>query len=452
MSDHKQAIAKALSIDGWLTEAEASSLHRLASESEGPVVEIGSWRGRSTAALALGSMSGNKHPVYAVDSFIGVPELDRPTADGECPGWKSSSPEILRANLDAVGVNGLVRIIPKPSELAAPEIPDECGVIFVDGDHSYEAVKRDIELYGPKVRQRGYLAFHDCAESDPEVIRAVDEIITADNVNWRPRWRVDSLVVYQRVQSQRHKVMLGFPGSKLDFGAAKGLMQSTLGCHTVALHQSGIGWDDMARLWVHALNEAKRGACTHFAMLHSDVQPSPGWIDLLIDELDDRDGDFISAAVALKDENGLTSCGIGDASPWGGAFRRFTTTELLDLPETFSIEDTPHPERYLLHNTGCFVADLRKPIWRMTNDGVLICNFAFPIRAVQDDRGFFQHQRESEDWHFSRQMSILGAKTFATRRVSTIHYGVRGYSTDHAWGRMKHDEQTRDRWESCPAT
>src|SRR5690606_34352437 len=88
-------IEKACTIDGWLTDGEASALHRLAAEASGPVVEIGSWRGRSTAALALGSMSGSKQPVYAVDDFKGVPPCDRPTANGECPGWESSSPEIL---------------------------------------------------------------------------------------------------------------------------------------------------------------------------------------------------------------------------------------------------------------------------------------------------------------------------------------------------------------------
>jgi hypothetical protein len=186
---------------------------------------------------------------------------------------------------------------------------------------------------------------------------------------------------------------------------------------------------------------------THFAMLHSDITPSPGWVDLLLDELDDRDADLISAVAALKDENGLTSCGIGDASNPYAPFRRFTMRELMQMPETFGIADTDHPERYLLHNTGCWVADLRKPLWRTTDkDGCLVADFSFPIRGRVLPSGDIIHERESEDWHFSRMIAALGAKTFSTRRVSTIHFGQKGYRNDHAWGRMEHDEATAERW------
>ena len=34
-------------------------------------------------------------------------------------------------------------------------------VLFIDGDHSYEGVKKDWEMYGPLVREGGIIAFHD---------------------------------------------------------------------------------------------------------------------------------------------------------------------------------------------------------------------------------------------------------------------------------------------------
>ncbi|WP_165220983.1 class I SAM-dependent methyltransferase [Aquisphaera insulae] len=34
-------------------------------------------------------------------------------------------------------------------------------VLFIDGDHSYEGVKADYEMYGPLVRPGGLIAFHD---------------------------------------------------------------------------------------------------------------------------------------------------------------------------------------------------------------------------------------------------------------------------------------------------
>lgn len=38
--------------------------------------------------------------------------------------------------------------------------------LFIDGDHSYEGVKRDFENYRPFVKSGGLIAFHDIVESD----------------------------------------------------------------------------------------------------------------------------------------------------------------------------------------------------------------------------------------------------------------------------------------------
>lgn len=41
--------------------------------------------------------------------------------------------------------------------------------LFIDGDHTYDGVKKDFELYAPLVRKGGIVAFHDIAEHAPEV-------------------------------------------------------------------------------------------------------------------------------------------------------------------------------------------------------------------------------------------------------------------------------------------
>jgi hypothetical protein len=117
------------------------------------------------------------------------------------------------------------------------------------------------------------------------------------------------------------------------------------------------------------------------------------------------------------------------------------------MPETFSITDTPHPDRYLLHNSGCFVADLRNPLWRTVDaSGCLVVDFGFPIRSRALPNGDFISERESEDWHFSRGMAQLGLKTLATRRVATIHFGQKGYRNDFPWGKLEHDVATQEKW------
>ncbi|MHA2342824.1 MAG: class I SAM-dependent methyltransferase [Candidatus Hodarchaeales archaeon] len=55
------------------------------------------------------------------------------------------------------------------------DIEDDLDFVYIDGDHRYEAVKKDIRLYLPKVKTGGILAGHDYT-STPDVTKAVDEI------------------------------------------------------------------------------------------------------------------------------------------------------------------------------------------------------------------------------------------------------------------------------------
>lgn len=440
-------------IDGWLTDKEAGMLYDYAQAARGPIVEIGSCYGRSTAALALGSMSGGKHPVYAVESFLGVPPMDRPTCNGENPGWACSSPELLRANLDTAGVNGLVKIVPKPSHEAFGDVPDDIDLLFIDGGHDYISVKTDIGLYAPKVRVGGRIVMHDATPADPGVLQALNETLTQDNARWQPLYRVDSAVIYERRQeSDRFRIALAMPGQNMMYAAAIGLLTATRGLHDITPKNSGNGFDDMNTVWVDALNMAHRGEITHFAMLHSDIHPSQGWIDILASEMQRTGADLISTVVALKDWRGLTSTGVGDhADPWS-AFRRFTMREIHEsLPETFSVSDTPHPDKYLLHNTGCWLADLRNPAWRTTNEnGWLKATLSFPIAAKMMPDGSIEHRRESEDWYFSRMIAGLPLKTYATRKVSATHYGTTPYVNNKPWGdSLFGDEATKSKWGSC---
>ena len=49
--------------------------------------------------------------------------------------------------------------------------------LFVDGDHSYEGVRRDFELYTPFVRSGGIVALHDIASPiAPGVARFWEEL------------------------------------------------------------------------------------------------------------------------------------------------------------------------------------------------------------------------------------------------------------------------------------
>src|SRR4051812_26267900 len=66
-------------IDGWLHPAEAAVLHHLATEAArlgaGPIVEIGSWQGRSTVALATAARVWGV-PVVAIDPHLSGDGVD----------------------------------------------------------------------------------------------------------------------------------------------------------------------------------------------------------------------------------------------------------------------------------------------------------------------------------------------------------------------------------------
>lgn len=65
--------------EGWLTDKEGETLYSLAKncKGNGVIVEIGSWKGKSTIWIANGSKSGNKVKIYAIDPHTGSPEQQK---------------------------------------------------------------------------------------------------------------------------------------------------------------------------------------------------------------------------------------------------------------------------------------------------------------------------------------------------------------------------------------
>ncbi len=179
---------------------------------------------------------------------------------------------------------------------------------------------------------------------------------------------------------------------------------------------------------------AEEGNVTHFAMLHHDVCPQDGWLDVLMQEILKHDADVVSVAVPIKDNLGLTSTAIDDPAKVWEVERRVTMTELHRLPETFSAADCGYPGRKLLVNTGCFVCRFDKS-WRFPP-------FRFHIDDVvsyDSDRCVFKAEVRPEDWNFSRHVQQEGGKVLATRKVLLTHSGDVAYTNQEPWGDFKVD-------------
>jgi len=71
ISYQPEYLSRVLSVQGQISSLECLLLFNLASGTKsGCIVEIGSYRGKSTIALALGSKCNNKVPIYAIDPHL----------------------------------------------------------------------------------------------------------------------------------------------------------------------------------------------------------------------------------------------------------------------------------------------------------------------------------------------------------------------------------------------
>jgi cephalosporin hydroxylase len=162
--------AKILAVDGLLTTQEAIFLYRKAKEvRSGCIVEIGSYHGRSTIALALGAQEGEKVPVYAVDPYVA---FVGPLGAAFGPGDKVG----LVQNLIFTGTVPEVWLIHLPSVQAAKGWQEPIALLWIDGDHTYEGVKADFDAWSSLVIPGGQVAFHDSLDPRLGVHRLIGEI------------------------------------------------------------------------------------------------------------------------------------------------------------------------------------------------------------------------------------------------------------------------------------
>lgn len=165
------------SVPGQISEKDGLLLYELASKcTDGVIVEIGSATGTSIVCLAKGSKSGHNMKVYSIDPHIGSadtldPEAGNPDNDG-MPDLKYYTGQgkffpVFKDILKRAQVDDIITPIADYSELAYRNgldghewnIPIE--LLFIDGDHRYNYVKKDLELWSKWVVKGGIILMHD---------------------------------------------------------------------------------------------------------------------------------------------------------------------------------------------------------------------------------------------------------------------------------------------------
>jgi predicted O-methyltransferase YrrM len=136
-----------------LTSSEVDFLYRLgqANHCQGVIVEIGSWKGKSTIALARGAAIVNNALVYAIDPHTPLAE----------EGYTEDTEAEFLANIQNSGVSDRVIPMIMTSEQAARNWQLPVRALWIDGDHRYEAVRLDFALWEPHLVEGGILAMHD---------------------------------------------------------------------------------------------------------------------------------------------------------------------------------------------------------------------------------------------------------------------------------------------------
>lgn len=169
--EFRQAWCIIRDIEGWLPKPDAAFLFKAARDleyKEGVIVEIGAYKGRSTVCICLAT----KSYVYSVDPWV-----DTVAPDGTL--HKLNVADYL-ANLSKIKATSRVTPLVMTSELGRKhwdrEVHKPIKLLFIDGNHDYEFVKQDYELWSPLVVPGGYIIFHDYSAEWPGVKKFVDEL------------------------------------------------------------------------------------------------------------------------------------------------------------------------------------------------------------------------------------------------------------------------------------
>ena len=178
-------------LDGWFDdpidkELYSEMVNKYPSGSH--FVEVGSYKGKSASLMAVEMINNNKDIKFdCVDTWLGSPE-HQILAEVR----NDTLFNIFTENIKPVAhkVNAIRAASVEASSLYEDKSLD---FVFIDADHSYEAVKEDLEAWFPKMKDGGTIAGHDYGNPTNGVKPAVDEFFLEKDLEvatLRHLWKV----------------------------------------------------------------------------------------------------------------------------------------------------------------------------------------------------------------------------------------------------------------------
>lgn len=144
-------------IEGFLSPMETRFLILLGAvpTSAGEILEIGSFKGRSTVVLARSSMLAGDELVNAVDP------MNAPSSTDPDLGEDESSFDDFSRNTKRHGVASRIRLHRMLSTELAETWTKPIRLLWIDGDHTYEGTRLDLESFEPFLEDGAIVAMHD---------------------------------------------------------------------------------------------------------------------------------------------------------------------------------------------------------------------------------------------------------------------------------------------------
>ena len=171
-------LKEAETIEGYLAPREIRFLALLAAfpTAKGEILEIGSFKGKSTVILAKSAALSDRAKVHAVDPMTAPSETD-PDLRGE----QSSFADFQR-NINERGAADKIEFHQTFSYELAKNWEKPLRLLWIDGDHTYRGTKLDFDNFAPYLADKAIVAIHDVLHEFDGGIRVfMEDILLSPN-------------------------------------------------------------------------------------------------------------------------------------------------------------------------------------------------------------------------------------------------------------------------------
>jgi predicted O-methyltransferase YrrM len=212
-----EAWALVKSTPGYLSEKEARFLMIAAAltPAHGRILEIGSFKGRSTVGLAYIAKRYDLGKIVSVD-----PHTSPSATDPDLRGAPSSLQDFFE-NLRGTGMLDAVEAKVMFSHEVAREWREPIRLLWIDGDHTYAGALADLRLFQPHLAPGAVIAMHDVLGTHYGSLRVfVEEVLGSDafgaagycgSIGWA-QYRPDA---GSNLEHRLRRELLAFPARKI---------------------------------------------------------------------------------------------------------------------------------------------------------------------------------------------------------------------------------------------